>query len=482
MGFHDDFHADFHTDGGAGFPAHGTVTRGTVPPSTAAHGTAAQAGAGRLTVTDPQSGTGQPPSTLAGGLPRLARDTTAERPWPVSVLSQKFHDAVSRWPQAWVEGQIVEINMRRSSSGYITLRDDTEEISLSVMGFRNFVAMARDFRQGDRVVIHGKPDIWIKATRLSFIADDIRRVGEGDLKARIDELRKRLKGEGLFDADRKLPLPQFPSRIGLICAPQARAEGDVITNVALRWPTTKFTVVHAHVQGAQCPADVIAAIHKLDADPQVDVIIVARGGGSFEDLIGFSDEGVVRAAAACQTPLISAVGHEDDWTLIDLAADVRASTPTDAAKKVVPDVMEQLQLVQSAAQQMRLRIGARVDNEIRLVEGYANRPSLTQPLTMLEPHQRFVDDSVQRMRLGLTRIVDDAGLTVEKLAAGLTALSPQSTLNRGYAVVQSAQAHVIADASDVHIDDALTITLRRGDVLARVTKVNPDADQQMKGQ
>ena len=404
-------------------------------------------------------------------LPRLARDTNAEHPWPVSILSQKFHDAVSRWPEAWVEGQIVEINMRRSTSGYITLRDNTQEISLSVMGFSRFVTMARDFRQGDRVVIHGKPEVWVKATRLSFIADDIRRIGAGDLKAQIDELRKKLKGEGLFDADRKVPIPEFPSCIGLICAPQARAEGDVITNVNLRWPTVRFCVVHAHVQGAQCPADVTAALRKLDDDPDVDVIIVARGGGSFEDLIGFSDEGVVRAAAACRTPLISAVGHEDDWTLIDLAADLRASTPTDAAKKVVPDVMEQLQLIESARQQMTMRVSARVDNELRLVEGYANRPSLTQPLSMLEPHQRFLDDAKTGMRLGLTRIVDDASLTVEKLVSGLTALSPQSTLNRGYAVVQSAQGHVISNAESVHVNDMLTLTLQHGVITSRAVRI-----------
>jgi exodeoxyribonuclease VII large subunit len=408
-------------------------------------------------------------------LPRLARDTTAENPWPVNILSQKFHDSVARWPEAWVEGQIVEINMRRPTSGYITLRDNFEEISLPVMGFRAFVSKAREFHQGDRVVIHGKPDIWMKATRLSFVADDIRRVGTGDLKAQIDELRKKLKGEGLFDAENKVPLPEFPACIGLICAPQARAEGDVITNVNLRWPIVQFKIVHAHVQGAQCPSDVINAIQMLDQDPQVDVIIVARGGGSFEDLIGFSDEGVVRAAAACQTPLVSAVGHEDDWTLIDLASDLRASTPTDAAKRVVPDVREQWQLIESARMQMHMRVSARVDNEIRLIDGYANRPSLTHPLTMLEPHQRFLDDARQRMERGLTRIVDDASLTVEKLHASLTALSPQSTLNRGYAVVQGEDGRVVDDARDVHIGDELTLTLKHGVVVSQATAVG---DQQ----
>jgi exodeoxyribonuclease VII large subunit len=407
-------------------------------------------------------------------LPRLARDTTPENPWPVSVMSQKWHNAVTKWPGAWVEGQIVEINMRRDSSGYITLRDSFEEISVSVMGFRSFVSRARQFRQGDRVVIHGKPDIWVKATRLSFVADDIRRVGTGDLKAQIDELRKKLKGEGLFDAQNKVALPEFPQCIGLICAPQARAEGDVITNVKLRWPAVDFTIVHAHVQGVQCPSEVIQGIQMLDADPNVDVIIVARGGGSFEDLIGFSDEGVVRATAACQTPIISAIGHEDDWTLIDLAADLRASTPTDAAKKVVPDIHEQWQLIEGALMQMSMRISAKVDNEIRLIDGYASRPSLTHPQTMLEPHQRFIDDANQRMSRGLTRIIDDASLTVEKLHASLTALSPQSTLNRGYAVIQSTDGHVIDDAQSVDIGDELTVTLKHGTIITETTAITKE--------
>lgn len=403
-------------------------------------------------------------------LPRLARDTTAENPWPVSVVSQKYHDAVERWPASWVEGQIVEINMRRSTSGYITLRDNTQDISISVMGFSRFVAMARDFRQGERVVVHGKPEVWVKATRLSFVADDIRRVGAGDLKAQIDELRKKLKGEGLFDAENKIPLPEFPKCIGLICAPQARAEGDVITNVNLRWPAVDFVVEHVHVQGAQCPPEVVQAIRKLDDDPRVDVIIVARGGGSFEDLIGFSDENVVRATAACRKPIVSAIGHEDDWTLIDLAADLRASTPTDAAKKIVPDIHEQWQLIANARERMNLRMDAMVGNEQRLIEGYANRPSLTNPSTMLEPHQRFVDDAVQRMRYGLTRIVDEASMSVEKLHAGLTAMSPQATLNRGYAVVQTADRHVLDTADGVATGTRLTITLHHGSLLAETLR------------
>lgn len=408
-------------------------------------------------------------------LPARAGDTTADNPWPVSILSQKFYTAVDRWPSAWVCGQITQINTRRAGSAYITLRDDFEDIAMEVNGFGQFAAAASQFAQGDRVVIHGKPNLWMKRTSLSLRGDTILRVGAGgSLKAMIDELRKRLKGEGLFDEDHKLPLPQFPRRIGLVCAPQARAEGDVITNVNLRWPAVEFSVVHVHVQGEQCPADVVKAIEQLDADPQVDVIIVARGGGAFEDLIGFSDERVVRAAYACATPLVSAIGHEDDWTLLDLVADMRASTPTDAAKRVVPDVREQQQLIENAIGQMRLRVRSRVENEIRLVEGYANRPSLTQPLTMLEPHQRFVTEALQRLDIGLRRIADDASLTIEKAHASLTALSPQSTLNRGYAVVQTADGHVLDDAAHAHPGDELTLTLKRGVLTAQATSSSTD--------
>ncbi len=414
------------------------------------------------------------PQAPAKPLPRMAGETTADNPWPVSLLSEKFHSAVDRWPSVWVAGQITQINTRRQGSAYITLRDDFQDIAMEVNGFGQFAAAAAPFVQGDRVIIHGKPNLWMKRTSLSLRGDKIIAAGAGgSLKAMIDALRKKLKGEGLFDADRKKPLPEFPHCIGLICAPQARAEGDVITNVRLRWPAVDFKVMHVHVQGEQCPSDVIAAIGRMDADPDVDVIIVARGGGAFEDLIGFSDEGVVRAAAAANTPLVSAIGHEDDWTLLDLVADLRASTPTDAAKKVVPDVREQAQLIDTGISRMRMRIDAMVSNEARLIEGYANRPSLTQPLTMLEPHQRLIDDARQRMRIGLTRILDDASLTIEKTQASLTALSPQSTLDRGYAVVQSADGHVIDDAGKVSPGDTLTMTLKHGVVVSEVKTVRP---------
>ena len=413
--------------------------------------------------------------------PEKAADTTPDNPWPVSRLSLAYHNAVERWPATWIEGQIQEINTRRAGSAYITLRDNTEDVTVQVSGWRTFAAQASQFIQGDQVVVHGHPDVWMKRTSLSFIGDDIRRVGKGDLRQQIEELRKKLKGEGLFDESHKVPIPEFPHRIGVICAPQARAEGDIVTNAKLRWPTINFTIEHVHVQGAQCPPEVIEAIRKLDADPDIDVIIVARGGGSFEDLIGFSDEGVVRAAAACVTPIVSAIGHEDDWTLIDLAADMRASTPTDAAKRIVPDVMEQLALVNEARRRIRQRIRTAADTEQQRIDAYRNRPSLMHPQTILERPQLLINDSARRLDVSMRRLADEAGFGIEKLHASLTALSPQSTLDRGYAVVQNADGHVIDDPASLSAGDKLTITLRRGKAGVSVDSTDPDpADAEKK--
>ena len=206
------------------------------------------------------------------------------------------------------------------------------------------------------------------------------------------------------------------------------------------------------------------------------MIIVARGGGSFEDLIGFSDEGVVRAAAACVTPIVSAIGHEDDWTLIDLAADMRASTPTDAAKRIVPDVMEQLALVDEARRRIRQRIRTAADTEQQRIDAYRNRPSLTHPQTILERPQLLINDSARRLDVSMRRLADEAGFGIEKLHASLTALSPQSTLDRGYAVVQNADGHIIDDPASLSAGDKLTITLRRGKAGVSVDSTDPDPE------
>lgn len=404
-------------------------------------------------------------------IPRLAHCTTPDEPWPVGYTSHMYAGAVKRWPGCWVTGQIMQINMRRRGSVYITLRDDDEDVSMDVVGFG---AVADDaarlaLRQGDGIVVYGKPEIWEKRTSLSFKAMQIRKCGVGDLAERIEQLRRRLKGEGLFDDDNKVPLPEFPRCIGLICAPGARAEGDVKTNARLRWPVIAFKTAYVKVQGPDCPAEVIAAIRRLDADPDVDVIIVARGGGSFEDLVGFSDEGVVRATAACRTPIVSAIGHEDDWTLIELAADYRATTPTGAAQAVVPDVNEQWNIIAQARTSLDMLMDRTVRVEEGRLAGYLSNPMLTNPASMLDPLEESLRHQRETLLNSMTRLVDFGTAGIESSIATLTALSPQSTLDRGYAIAQTPDGHVITDPAAVPDGAELTVIVSRGVMTATKT-------------
>lgn len=406
-----------------------------------------------------------------GQIPRWSHDTTPDEPWPVGYTSHQYAGAVRKWPGCWMTGQIMQIDMRRRGSAYITLRDNDEDVSMRVVAFGEPANQAAQLglRQGDKVVVYGRPDLWEKQTSLSFKAEQIRRCGEGDLAARIEELRRRLKGEGLFDEANKVPLPEFPHCIGLICAPGARAEGDVKTNASLRWPIIRFKTAYVKVQGPDCPREVIQAIEQLDADPDVDVIIVARGGGSFEDLVGFSDEGVVRATAACRTPIVSAIGHEDDWTLIELAADYRATTPTGAAQAVVPDVNEQWNIIAQA----RSAIDMLMDRTVRVEEGrlagYLSNPMLTNPASMLDPLEESLKHQRETLLNSMTRLVDFEDSGIDKRKATLTALSPQSTLDRGYAIAQTADGHVIADPADVPDGSEVTVIVSRGVLTATKT-------------
>lgn len=414
-----------------------------------------------------------PSSSVARQVVPRAAMTSPEHPWPVTMASWTFSQAISTWPSFWLEGQIQEINARRAGSTYITLADSqVSNTTLEVVAFGATSAQAAQFHQGDRVLIHGKPNLYQRFTKLSFLAQEIRRIGQGDLKQQIEELRKKLKGEGLFDADRKLALPEFPHHIGLICAPQARAEGDVKRNAMLRWPTIQITSEYVHVQGESCPPDVIAAVKKLDADPDIDVIIIARGGGAFADLVGFSDEGVVRAVSECSTPVVSAIGHEDDWTLLDLVADLRASTPTDAAKRVVPDVHEQLELIDQLRFTLQSDLQSLVTSQLQLMHGYLTNPHLTHPMSMLEPYSQQLERLSERLNVSLHQYVDSETNAITRSQATLTALSPQKTLDRGYSIIRDEDGHVLSDASQLSSGQLLALLLRHGSATARVENVH----------
>ncbi len=390
---------------------------------------------------------------------------TAETPWPVAELAAKLKGWIDRLGSVWVEGELTQWNQSRGVV-YAKLKDLDQDVTVSLTVWSSTVArLTEQFSQGDRVVALVKPDYWMRGGTLSMVASDLRHAGIGDLLAQLERLKQKLRAEGLFDADRKRPLPFLPQCIGLVTGKDSDAEKDVLRNAQLRWPQVTFRVVHAAVQGDRAATEVAAAIRTLDADPDVDVIIVARGGGDFQNLLPFSDEQLVRTAAAATTPIVSAIGHEADSPILDLVADLRASTPTDAAKRVVPDVAEEMAIMQQARARMSSRLAALISGEIDRIAALRSRPALADPSTLVQTRAedliRLVDRGTHLVQLRLER----EETAVHRLAAELRALSPQRTLARGYAVVRAGDA-VVRDAADVSSGDALRIRVASGELTA----------------
>jgi len=410
-------------------------------------------------------------------LPELARETTPERPWPVRLLSAKIRDYVAKMSTVWVEGQVVEHTYRgRSGLQFVTLRDTDAEASLPVHVLTKiYDGLHHKPEVGDHVVVQAKPEFWMKNGRLSMRATAIRQVGVGELLARIDQLRRVLAAEGLFDLDRKRPLPFLPAVVGLVCGRESKAEHDVVVNARARWPQVRFEIREVAVQGVDAVREVSAAIADLDARPEVEVIVVARGGGAVEDLLPFSNEALVRAAAACTTPLVSAIGHETDAPLLDLVADHRASTPTDAAKQIVPDVAEERLRLDQARRRMRAAVGARVEREQHGLDALRSRPVLARPQTTVDAREREVAQHVRHARHLLDAALLRAAGEIGRLGAQVRALSPESTLARGYAVVQRSDGHVVRAARDVSPGDAVHVRVAEGALDAAVTATSAPA-------
>jgi exodeoxyribonuclease VII large subunit len=401
-------------------------------------------------------------------LPARALETSAEHPWPVRLLSRKIEQYVDRMSPVWVEGQVVQLNRRPgTSTAFLTLRDTDQDMSLPVSAAVR-VLDGKPVEEGAHVVVHAKPVFWSRRGTLQLQAREIRPVGVGELLARIEHLKRVLAAEGLFDADRKVPLPFLPRVVGLVCGRESKAEHDVVVNARARWPQVRFEIREVAVQGVHAVEQVGAALRELDARPEVEVIVVARGGGSVEDLLPFSNETLVRAAAACRTPLVSAIGHETDCPLLDLVADHRASTPTAAARRVVPDVSEERARVSQARARVRAAIEARVAREQAALDAARSRPVLAAPEVMLADRAERVGALRDRGRRALdARLVRGAG-EVGRLEAQVRALSPASTLERGYAVVQRGDGHVVRSPADVSVGDLLQVRLAHGQVAAQV--------------
>jgi exodeoxyribonuclease VII large subunit len=393
-----------------------------------------------------------------------SRNSSEADPWPLARLSQNLKDYIARLGSVWVEGEIAQYNAKGTSL-FLDLKDVTQEARISCHSW-NPASLPRDLAVGDRVVAQLKPEFWPKSGKLTMALVSIRKVGLGDLLERLERLKQALIAEGLTSLERKQPLPFLPNRIGLITGEKSDAEKDVLQNVARRWPEAQFRVINTKVQGDSAAPEIIAAIKALDADPEVDVIIIARGGGAAMELLVFSDEALVRTAAAAKTPIISAIGHENDSPLLDLVADVRASTPTDAAKKVVPDVVEERNWIATTLSRITMRIDNYISSQTDLIAQLRSRPMLANPYA-------FIDDKDTDLKRERSDLRDIIALTLERASADIAAkkqvlrsLSPQSTLDRGYSVVRDASGAVIADASKVKTGTNLKIRLAKGEIEA----------------
>jgi len=399
----------------------------------------------------------------------VALETTPETPAAVRTVARAVEGWIARLGPVWVEGQVAQLTRRPGARiVFLTLRDTEADLSLTVSCHPNVVdACSPPLAEGQRVVVHAKPEYYAGRGTLSFRAAEIRPVGLGELLAQLEQRRTLLAAEGLFDPARKKPLPFLPRVVGLVCGRGSDAERDVVENARRRWPGVVFETREVAVQGVKAVSEVTAAVRELDAMPMVDVIVVTRGGGSVEDLLPFSDEGLVRAVAACATPVVSAIGHEKDSPILDLVADVRASTPTDAARKVVPDMVEEMRGVADLRSRARRALGSRLDRDAAWLDSARHRPVLADPSVLVTSRQSDVLALLDRSRRALdgrlTRASDDVG----HVRARVRALSPAATLERGYAVVQADDGSVVRVADDVADGALLRVRVSEGEFRAR---------------
>ena len=397
--------------------------------------------------------------------------STAEEPWPVRVVSQKIGAWVARLGWVWIDGQVAQVVRRPGTSVvFLTLRDPAADISLTLTAHRDVLDTgAPGLADGARIVAHAKPDFYPGRGTLSLRADEIRQVGVGELLARIERLKRLLGAEGLFDPARKRRPPFLPGKIGLITGRASAAERDVMTNARRRWPSVEFRVINVAVQGVGAVSQIMDALAVLDRDEAVEVIIIARGGGGVEDLLPFSDEALCRAVFACRTAVISAIGHETDSPLVDFVADVRASTPTDAAKRAVPDLAEERRLLGVARARLDRAVTHLIEREQQRLDAVRTRPVLARPETMLEAMAERVNLLRDRGHRTLQHRLEGAANDLRHTLARLRALSPAATLERGYAVVQrGTDGAVVRDPAEVAEGDALRVRLAHGELVARV--------------
>ncbi len=397
-------------------------------------------------------------------------DSSPESPWSLERLSESLSVYIERLGSVWVEAEITQWGV---SGGHVygRIKDIEADVTVDITVWRSTRdSIPESVGQGDRVIVKVKPNWYVRGGRLSMNVLEMRLAGLGELLAKIEALRAKLSAEGLFDLERKKPLPFLPQLIGLVTGRDSDAEKDVLRNAQLRWPDVAFQVEFASVQGDKAVPEVIAALDRLENNPDVDVIIIARGGGDFQHLLPFSDEALVRRAAACTVPVVSAIGHEADRPLLDDVADLRASTPTDAAKRVVPDVAAEREMISDARARLRRRLDTLVTTEFERLELFRRRPVMANPVTVVDAHAEDIVRSVQRGVNRTDALLERAKSDVTRLRASMRALSPLATLERGYAIVQTDDGSVVSDPKSVSVGQSLDIRVKGGHIPATVRK------------
>jgi exodeoxyribonuclease VII large subunit len=395
-------------------------------------------------------------------------ESSSEEPLPVRVVSESIGEYVGRLGPVWVEGEVAEITRRPGSQmAFLRLKDTSVDMSLQVTCHKSILEAIDPLPENARIVAYAKVNWYAVRGTLSLMAREIRQVGLGELLARLEQLKNLLAAEGLFGSERKRELPFLPRKIGLICGRASAAERDVVENVERRWPGMPFEIREVAVQGGTAVVEVSKALIELDAIDEVDVIIVTRGGGSFEDLLPFSDESLIRLVASLATPIVSAIGHEQDSPLLDLVADLRASTPTDAAKRVVPSLIEEREHILQLSNRLENKMNSIIELEISKVASLLSRPVIKEPLTIVNNKAEEIKILQNDTRKALASRLREEKIEIREIKARIAALSPLSTLKRGYAVVQK-KGKVILDAKEVALSERLDVVLAKGEIEVEV--------------
>lgn len=405
---------------------------------------------------------------------------SANSAWPVREFNKQVKSWIERLGYVWVEGQVMQLNVKPTwKFSYVTLRDPEVDQSVSITCNTSLLQqLPAPLSEGERVVVYGKPAYYSGRGSFSLWVTDIRPVGLGELLARIERLRQQLAAEGLFDPARKRPLPFLPRNIGLITGRGSAAERDVLAVATQRWPEVHFTVKNTAVQGPRAVTEVIGALEELDADPSVDVIIIARGGGSVEDLLPFSEESLQRAVARASTPVVSAIGHEPDNPVLDNTADVRAATPTDAAKIVVPDVIAERALIQELRARSAAALRGWVHNQRQGIAALRSRPVLADPVLSINRHRELITQVRAQSRREITHVLRQEQTRVASLRAQVSTLGPAATLARGYAVVQvlprdGSEPEVVTQIEQSPPGSQLRIRVADGSITAAAMQTQP---------